>query len=91
MSNPDMLAIVLTKLDRIERRLETLVPPPATSRKLTVRQAAEAANKSQDCIRRAIYGRELRFHQARTGAAIRIDSRDLDAWMKRHAVEPVRR
>jgi excisionase family DNA binding protein len=60
-------------------------------RLLTIPQTAEALGVSCDTVRRLCDRRELRYVQSGPNAAKRIAVADLQKWIDRNAVEPVRR
>lgn len=88
LSIQELLVVVARQLDRLEGKVDALAPSVKKT-PLTIAEAAELANVSQDMIRRAIAAREIRFTQARPGGPIRIDSADLAKWMRRGTVEPL--
>ena len=67
LSIQELLVVVARQLDRLEGKVDALAPSVKKT-PLTIAEAAELANVSQDMIRRAIAAREIRFTQARPGA-----------------------
>lgn len=93
LSIQELLVVVARQLDRLEGKVDALAPSVKKT-PLTIAEAAELANVSQDMIRRAIAAREIRFTQARAGGAIRIQPDDLAEWQARgtvNAIGPLRR
>jgi excisionase family DNA binding protein len=86
----DTQTLILRRLEQVMTRLETLTPTP-TARLLTVAQVAEYAAVSEDTVRRWLDRRELRYMQDRPKAAKRVALADLERYLARQAVEPVRR
>lgn len=86
----ETLALILRRLDQLDAKLETLTPVGAPQY-LTVAEAGEAYRVSPDTIRRACDRRELRYSQDKPGAAIRIATKDLQAWADKRATAPLRK
>lgn len=77
------LAMILRKIDSLEKRLDELLPRP--SRLLTIEQAADYMAMSTDTIRRMCARRELTYVQSRPGAAMRIPLNALNKWIEDHS------
>lgn len=90
MSTEEANAIILRRLGQVMDRLDTIAPtgPP---RLLTMQEAAAALGVSRDTVRRLCDRRELRYVQAGPSTAKRIPQADLQKWIDRHSVAPLRR
>lgn len=81
------LAAVLREIGALRAEVAKLRPEP---RLLTMGESATALGVSTDTVRRMCDRREIRYVQAEAGAAKRIALADLQAWIDRHAVPPLR-
>lgn len=89
MDTTDATQVILVSLSRLMDRLDQLAPA-SQPRLLTVQEAATALGVSRDTIRRMCDRREIRYVQTEAGAAKRIALADIQAWIDRHAVPPLR-
>lgn len=89
MHTPDHTAEILQSLAKVLSRLDEIAPTKAP-RLLTTQEAATALGVSRDTIRRMCDRREIRYVQAEAGTAKRIALADIQAWIDRHAVPPLR-
>ena len=85
----DTTTAILKSLSRMAERLDHIAPT-AAPRLLTIQEAATALGLSRDTIRRMCDRREIRYVQTEPGAAKRIPLADVQTWIDRHAVPPLR-
>lgn len=81
------LQVILRRLDTLMAAVEALKPEP---RLLELEEAAERLGVSVDTVRRLCDRREIRYVQAAAGHAKRIALADVQAWIDRHAIPPLR-
>lgn len=89
MDTSDPTSHILRRLTQVLERLDD-VAPTKTPRLLTIQEAATALGVSRDTVRRLCDRREIGYVQSEPGAAKRIALADIEAWINRHAVPPLR-
>ena len=87
----DPHTLILRRLDQVMERLDSLSATSATPKLLTIQEVAQIAKVSHDTVRRWLDRRELRYTQDRPKAIKRIALADLERYLARQAVEPLRR